>query len=116
MPHIAYFPSLNMRARCAISLWKLLAQQALEALDLNMAEKAFVLCGKNAFHGVRLVKRLSNISDRSANIVVETPLNPNDMYLHGTVQEWGNIRCNTTAVSAMSPVLSPSCPPLQPLG
>ncbi|CAM9614606.1 unnamed protein product, partial [Ectocarpus sp. 12 AP-2014] len=45
-------------------LWKLLAQQALEALDLNMAEKAFVLCGKNAFHGVRLVKRLSNISDR----------------------------------------------------
>lgn len=33
-------------------------------MDLNMAEKAFVLCGKDAFHGVRLVKRLSNISDR----------------------------------------------------
>lgn len=45
-------------------LWKLLAEQALEALDLNMAEKAFVLCGKDAFHGIRLVKRLSNISDR----------------------------------------------------
>ncbi|CAB1118236.1 unnamed protein product [Ectocarpus sp. CCAP 1310/34] len=45
-------------------LWKLLAQQALEVLDLNMAEKAFVMCGKNAFHGVRLVKRLGNISDR----------------------------------------------------
>lgn len=45
-------------------LWKLLAEQALEALDLNMAEKAFVLCGRDAFHGVRLVKRLNNISDR----------------------------------------------------
>lgn len=31
-----------------------------------MAEKAFVLCGRDAFHGVRLVKRLSNISDRWA--------------------------------------------------
>lgn len=75
-----------MLARCPISLWKLLAQQALEALDLNMAEKAFVLCGKNAFHGVRLVKRLSNMSDRSASIISEAPLNPNEMCVHMAVQ------------------------------
>ena len=47
-------------------LWRLLAEQALEALDLGMAEKAFVLCGKDAFQGVRLVKRLSTMSDRLA--------------------------------------------------
>lgn len=67
------FPQTFERMTCASPLcvhtsgprlWKLLAEQALEALDLNMAEKAFVLCGRDAFHGVRLVKRLSNISDR----------------------------------------------------
>eukprot|EP00904_Undaria_pinnatifida_P002695 jgi/Undpi1/12426/HiC_scaffold_5.g02098.m1 len=47
-----------------LRLWRLLAEQALEALDLGMAEKAFVLCGKDAFQGVRLVKRLSTMSDR----------------------------------------------------
>lgn len=45
-------------------LWKLLAEQALEAMDLGMAEKAFVMCGKDAFQGVRLVKRLRTMSDR----------------------------------------------------
>lgn len=45
-------------------LWRLLAEQALESLDLAMAEKAFVLCGKDAYHGVKLVKHLSTVSDR----------------------------------------------------
>lgn len=48
-------------------LWRLLAEQALEALDFGIAEKAFVLCGMDAFHGVRLVKRLAAISDRLAS-------------------------------------------------
>ena len=46
-------------------LWRLLAEQALEALDLGMAEKAFVMSGKDAYRGVRLVKRLRAIPDRS---------------------------------------------------
>lgn len=45
-------------------LWKLLAEQALEALDLGMAEKAFVQCGKDAYRGVRLVQRLKTMTDR----------------------------------------------------
>lgn len=47
----------------------MLAEQALEALDLSMAEKAFVQCGKDAFHGVRLVKRLGSMTDRYDGVI-----------------------------------------------
>lgn len=49
-------------------LWRLLAEQALESLDLAMAEKAFVMCEKDAYHGVKLVKHLSTISDRYSRV------------------------------------------------
>lgn len=59
-----YFCGVYICIHVFCRLWKLLAEQALEALDLGMAEKAFVLCGKDAFQGVRLVKRLGTMSDR----------------------------------------------------
>ena len=43
-------------------LWKLLANAALEDLELTIAEKAFVRCGD--YYGVQLVKQLSAMPDK----------------------------------------------------
>ena len=43
-------------------LWKLLANAALEELDLVVAEKAFVRCGD--YYGVQLVKQLGAMPDK----------------------------------------------------
>lgn len=43
-------------------LWQLLAQSALEELDLDMAEKAFVRY--HDYHGIQLVKQLRQMSDK----------------------------------------------------
>ena len=43
-------------------LWKLLAEAALEALDLNMAERAFVRC--TDYYGIQLVKQLRSMPDK----------------------------------------------------
>jgi hypothetical protein len=43
-------------------LWKLLANAALEDLELTIAEKAFVRCGD--YYGVQLVKQLSSMPDK----------------------------------------------------
>ena len=43
-------------------LWRLLAEAALEALDLNMAERAFVRC--NDYYGIQLVKQLRSMPDK----------------------------------------------------
>jgi hypothetical protein len=44
-------------------LWQLLAEHALEKLDLAVAEKAFVHCGD--YQGVQLVKRLAQLGDKA---------------------------------------------------
>ncbi|WIA10618.1 hypothetical protein OEZ85_010800 [Tetradesmus obliquus] len=44
-------------------LWQLLAEHALEKLDLAVAEKAFVHCGD--YQGVQLVKRLAQLRDKA---------------------------------------------------
>ena len=44
-------------------LWKLLAEASLEALDFSMAERSFVK--SKEYHGIKYVKRLSQIQDRS---------------------------------------------------
>uniref|UniRef100_A0A7S4L907 Anaphase-promoting complex subunit 4 WD40 domain-containing protein n=1 Tax=Guillardia theta TaxID=55529 RepID=A0A7S4L907_GUITH len=44
-------------------LWSLLAEFALERLDLQTAEKAFVKLGD--YQGIQLVKRLSHLSDKA---------------------------------------------------
>lgn len=62
-------PLLNAPYECR--LWRLLAEQALEALDLGIAEKAFVSCREDAYRGLRLVKRLgTTISDRFENSII----------------------------------------------
>ena len=43
-------------------LWRLLAQAALEDLDHNMAERAFVRCGD--YHGIQLIKQLRTMPDK----------------------------------------------------
>lgn len=57
-------------------LWRLLAEQSLESLDVGMAEKAFVRCGEDAYHGVKLVKRLTAITDRYANLAGTLEVRP----------------------------------------
>lgn len=44
-------------------LWQLLAEHALQKLDLTTAEKAFVHC--NDYQGVQLVKHLAQLGDKS---------------------------------------------------
>mmetsp|Transcript_68370 Transcript_68370/g.163192 ORF Transcript_68370/g.163192 Transcript_68370/m.163192 type:complete len:1174 (+) Transcript_68370:203-3724(+) len=44
-------------------LWRLLAESALDKLDLQTAERAFVKCAD--YQGVQLVKRLAQYSDKS---------------------------------------------------
>jgi hypothetical protein len=43
-------------------LWRLLAEHALERLDLVTAEKGFVQC--RDFHGVQLVRRIGQLGDK----------------------------------------------------
>jgi WD repeat-containing protein 35 len=43
-------------------LWKLLATAALEDMDLNMAERAFVRCGD--YHGIKFVQQLRTMPDK----------------------------------------------------
>jgi hypothetical protein len=43
-------------------LWKLIAETALEQLDLSMAEKAFVACSNYA--GIQFIKKLNSLNDR----------------------------------------------------
>jgi hypothetical protein len=44
-------------------LWQLLAEHALQNLDLAVAEKAFVHCAD--YQGVQLVKRLAQLGDKA---------------------------------------------------
>jgi WD repeat-containing protein 35 len=43
-------------------LWRLLATSALQELELNMAERAFVRCGD--YYGIKLVQQLRTMPDR----------------------------------------------------
>eukprot|EP00611_Tribonema_gayanum_P003293 TRINITY_DN12557_c0_g2_i1.p1 TRINITY_DN12557_c0_g2~~TRINITY_DN12557_c0_g2_i1.p1 ORF type:complete len:1278 (+),score=471.21 TRINITY_DN12557_c0_g2_i1:111-3836(+) len=43
-------------------LWQLIAESALEALELDVAERAFVGCGD--YQGIQFVKRVMSVSDR----------------------------------------------------
>ena len=45
-------------------LWRLLAEHALQRLDLPLVDKAFVRCGD--YHGIQLAKKLSGMGDRYA--------------------------------------------------
>lgn len=44
-------------------LWRLLAEMGLEKLDMNTAEKGFVMCGD--YQGIQFVKRLRMLDSKS---------------------------------------------------
>ena len=55
-------------------LWRLLAESALDKLDLQTAERAFVKCAD--YQGVQLVKRLAQYSDKNKQRAEVAPTLP----------------------------------------
>lgn len=52
-------------------LWRILAEAALDKLDFNVAERAFVKC--QDFHAIQLVKRLRQLDVRPHSEVMCLP-------------------------------------------
>lgn len=62
-PHLIYFISCFSICHVCFSHRRLLAEAALQKLDLQTAEQAFVRC--KDYQGIKFVKRLGNLQSES---------------------------------------------------